>query len=53
MAIPSRQIGWSTTDNLLWEINSNVDNAIIITSAVATGNIPAIPGLIVTVNQVG
>jgi hypothetical protein len=38
---------------LKWEINSNVDNAIVITSAVATGNIPAIPGLIVTVNQVG
>ena len=38
---------------LKWEINSNVDNAIVMTSAVATGNIPAIPGLIVTVNQVG
>jgi len=38
---------------LKWEINSNADNAIVMTSAVATGNIPAIPGLIVTVNQVG
>jgi hypothetical protein len=38
---------------LKWEINSNVDNAIAITSAVASGDIPAIPGLIVTVNQVG
>ena len=38
---------------LKWEINSNVDNGIIIQSAAATGNIPAIPGLIVTVNQVG
>jgi hypothetical protein len=38
---------------LKWEINSNTDNAIVMTSAVATGNIPAIPGLIVTVNQVG
>ena len=38
---------------LKWEINSNVDNAIVMTSAVAIGNIPAIPGLIVTVNQVG
>ena len=38
---------------LKWEINSNADNAIAITSAVASGNIPAIPGLIVTVNQVG
>ena len=36
-----------------WQIDSNVDNGIIMTSAVATGNIPAIPGLIVTVNQVG
>jgi hypothetical protein len=38
---------------LKWEINSNADNAIVMTSAAATGNIPAIPGLIVTVNQVG
>jgi hypothetical protein len=38
---------------LKWEINSNADNAIAITSAVASGNVPAIPGLIVTVNQVG
>ena len=38
---------------LKWEINSNVDNAIVMTSAVAIGNVPAIPGLIVTVNQVG
>ena len=38
---------------LKWEINSNVDNGIVIQSAAATGNIPAIPGLIVTVNQVG
>jgi hypothetical protein len=36
-----------------WQIDSNVDNGIIMTSVVATGNIPAIPGLIVTVNQVG
>jgi hypothetical protein len=38
---------------LKWEINSNVDNGVVIQSAVAVGNIPAIPGLIVTVNQVG
>jgi hypothetical protein len=38
---------------LKWEINSNVDNGITIQSATATGDIPAIPGLIVTVNQVG
>jgi hypothetical protein len=38
---------------LKWEINSNVNNAISITSALASGNVPAIPGLIVTVNQVG
>jgi hypothetical protein len=38
---------------LKWEINSNVNNAIAITSAVASGNVPAIPGLILTVNQVG
>jgi hypothetical protein len=38
---------------LKWEINSNVDNGVVIQSAVAVGDIPAIPGLIVTVNQVG
>lgn len=38
---------------LKWEINSNVDNAVVITSAAPSGNIPAIPGIIVTVNQVG
>jgi hypothetical protein len=38
---------------LKWEINSNVDNGVVITSALASGNVPAIPGLIVTVNQVG
>ncbi len=38
---------------LKWEINSNVDNGLVISSALASGNIPAIPGLIVTVNQVG
>ena len=25
MAIPSRQIGWSTTDNLLWEISKQLE----------------------------
>ena len=38
---------------LKWEINSNVNNGLIIKSEVASGNVPAIPGLIVTVNQVG
>lgn len=38
---------------LKWEINSNVNNGLVIKSALPSGNIPAIPGLIVTVNQVG
>ena len=38
---------------LKWEINSNVDNNLFIKSSLPSGNIPAIPGLIVTVNQVG
>lgn len=37
---------------LKWEINSNVDNGLFIQSASAVGNIPAIPGLIVTINKV-
>jgi len=36
---------------LQWEINSNVDNGISLQYQAATGNIPAIPSLIVTVNQ--
>jgi hypothetical protein len=38
---------------LKWEINSNVNNAVVVTSAAPSGTVPAIPGLIVTVNQVG
>ena len=38
---------------LKWEINSNDNNAVSIQSQPAAGTIPAIPGLIVTVNQVG
>lgn len=26
MAIPSKQIGWSTTDNLLWQISKQLEN---------------------------
>lgn len=47
----------TTTPNehvqLKWEINSNVDNGLFIKSSTPSGSIPAIPGLIVTVNQVG
>lgn len=25
MAVPSRQIGWSTTDNLLWQITKQLE----------------------------
>lgn len=35
MAIPSRQIGWSTTDNLLWQISKQLEH---LTSVVAQGN---------------
>jgi hypothetical protein len=35
-----------------WEINSNVNNGLVIESKAATGIVPAIPGLIVTVNKV-
>lgn len=38
---------------LKWEINSNVNNGLIIEARNAVGNVPAIPSLIVTVNQVG
>jgi hypothetical protein len=40
MAIPSRQIGWSTTDNLLWQISKQVES---LGCVVACGTSPAIP----------
>lgn len=46
----------TTTPNeyveLKWEINSNVDNQLLVKSQPAAGNVPAIPSLIVTINQV-
>ena len=35
MAIPSRGIGWSTTDNLLWQISKQLEQLM---SVVAQGN---------------
>lgn len=32
MAIPSRQIGWSTEDNLLWQISKQLELLIKVTS---------------------
>lgn len=36
MAIPSRGIGWSTTDNLLWQISKQLEQ---LNSVVAQGNV--------------
>jgi hypothetical protein len=36
MAIPSRQIGWSTTDNLLWQISKQLEQLIRVTAANTT-----------------
>ena len=33
MAIPSRQIGWGTTDNLLWQISKQLEQLIKVTGA--------------------
>lgn len=33
MAIPSRQIGWGTTDNLLWQISKQLELLINVTAA--------------------
>lgn len=33
MAIPSRQIGWGTTDNLLWQISNQLEQLIRVTAA--------------------
>ena len=32
MAIPSRGIGWSTTDNLLWQISKQLEHLINVTA---------------------
>lgn len=32
MAIPSRQIGWGTTDNLLWQISKQLELLINVTA---------------------
>jgi len=44
MAIPSRQIGWSTQSNLLWQISKQLENLIRVTSnvSVISGN-PSTP----------
>jgi len=36
-----------------WEINSNTNNAVTITSQAISGNVPSIPGNIITINKVG
>jgi hypothetical protein len=36
MAIPSRQIGWSTTDNLLWQISKQLEQLIKVTGQFTT-----------------
>ena len=38
---------------LKWEINSNVNNQLFIKHQAPSGNVPAIPSLIVTINKVG
>jgi hypothetical protein len=32
MAIPSRGIGWSSTDNLLWQISKQLEHLISVTA---------------------
>jgi hypothetical protein len=36
MAIPNRQIGWSTTDNLLWQISKQLEYLTKVTYANST-----------------
>ena len=55
--VPAWNFFFSTTTpneyvELKWEINSNVDNQLLVKSQPAAGNVPAIPSLIVTINQV-
>jgi hypothetical protein len=55
--VPAWNFFFSTTTpneyvELKWEINSNVDNQLLIKQQPAAGSVPAIPSLIVTINQV-
>jgi hypothetical protein len=55
--VPAWNFFFSTTTpneyvELKWEINSNVDNQLSIKYQPAAGSVPAIPSLIVTINQV-
>ena len=36
MSIPNRQIGWGTTDNLLWQISKQLEQLIQVTYANTT-----------------
>ena len=56
--VPSWNFYFETTTpneyvELNWEINSNQNGAVVIQSYPSSGNIPEIPGLIVTINKVG
>jgi len=55
--VPAWNFFFSTTTpneyvELKWEINSNVDNQLLLKQQPAFGNVPSIPSLIVTINQV-
>lgn len=56
--VPAWNFFFETTTNneyveLKWQINSNVDNQLFVKYQTASGSIPAIPSLIVTINKVG
>ncbi len=44
MAIPSRQIGWSTTDNLLWEVSKQLEAVGCQLCAIAAPVLPKLYG---------
>ena len=55
--VPAWNFFFSTTTpneyvELKWEINSNVNNQLLLKYQPAAGNVPEIPSLIVTINQV-
>lgn len=41
MAIPSKQIGWSTTDNLLWQISKQLQYLTQVTANIAAPTVTA------------
>lgn len=53
MAIPSRQIGWSTEDNLLWQISKQLEQLTNVTAKACANNAPTYKVFTALLTQTG